>query len=224
MIRAMQSDLLKIKRKWIWFLVFLGPFGVISLQAVNYGVRHDYLNSIYPDKWVGLIGNIELFVPVTLMLGIAILTSMFASIEHQHSSWKQILTLPISRLAVYFSKYILVFILLCLSCCLLFVGSILLGLILGYGTDFPVTEILKMSYFPLLTSLPILAFQLWLAVTFRNQSIALSVGVFGSIVSMYSTGLVRTELSELTLLFLGIVLGFGLLMISLVHFQRKDVN
>ena len=38
MMRIMASEFLKIKRKMILFLVFLGPFGVIGLEAVNFGL------------------------------------------------------------------------------------------------------------------------------------------------------------------------------------------
>lgn len=34
MIKVLKADLLKMKRKWIWFLVFLGPLGKIGRAHV----------------------------------------------------------------------------------------------------------------------------------------------------------------------------------------------
>src|SRR3954451_25361178 len=97
MLAVLQADLLKIKRKWFWFLVFLGPFGVIALQMVNYGVRYDYLVNGSEDVWKDLIQNVNMFVTPSLLLGMTILTSELATIEHQQSSLKQLLSLPVKR-------------------------------------------------------------------------------------------------------------------------------
>ncbi|HEY2493082.1 MAG TPA: hypothetical protein VGI33_09245 [Paenibacillus sp.] len=60
MARVLASDLAKIRRTAIWFLVFLGPVGVIALQAVNFGLRYDYLTDLYAaDLWAGVLMNVQ---------------------------------------------------------------------------------------------------------------------------------------------------------------------
>lgn len=49
--KLVEAEFLKIKRKGFWFLTFLGPFGVIALQMVNYGVRKEYLLRQSDDDW-----------------------------------------------------------------------------------------------------------------------------------------------------------------------------
>src|SRR6478609_7821914 len=73
----------QIKRKWIWFLIFLGPIGVISLQACNFFLRYDWLTKKYAkDLWIGFISQAQPLALTTLILGITIVTSLIAHIEH----------------------------------------------------------------------------------------------------------------------------------------------
>jgi lantibiotic transport system permease protein len=235
MSRILQSDFLKLKRKGIWFLVILGPVGVISLQAVNYGLRYDYLVNGNSDVWAGLLSQIRGFVAITLLLGIAILASLTANLEHQTNAWKQILTLPISRWSVFTAKFTLNAFMLLISCVLLMLGTIILGLILGFGTAFPTLDILKVSFYPFFAALPILALQLWLSVTLTNQGIPLAIGVFGAIFSAYSFTLPDWLIWKWPLLqndlggpiwnvVLGIVVGVLVYSISVLDFMRRDVK
>ena len=118
--KLLRADFLKIKRKGLWFLSFLGPFGVIALQMVNYGVRKDYLLNQSDDDWGYFIEYVHSFTPLALVLGIAILTSFMASIENETNAWKQLISLPVSKMSVYLSKFMVLG-------SLLFVSSLLLG-------------------------------------------------------------------------------------------------
>lgn len=234
MLDILQADLLKLKRKWFWLLVFLGPFGVISLQMVNYGVRYDWLIQQQPDVWMGLIQNINMFVAPALLLGMTILASQIANIEHQKGSWKQLLSLPIRRRDVFSSKFIIVCFLLLLSCILLFIGTILLGICLGFGYSFPLSLIVKNSFYPLLAGMPILALQVWLSITIQNQAYPLSLGILGSVCSMYAYyapdwfiwkwPLLQAGGSQEKFVLAGILTGVVILLAGIIDFQRKDVK
>jgi hypothetical protein len=234
MLAVLQADLLKIKRKWFWFLVFLGPFGVIALQMVNYGVRYDYLVNGSEDVWQDLIQNVNMFVTPSLLLGMTILTSQLATIEHQQSSWKQLLSLPVKRRLVFTSKFVITLIMLLISCLLLFIGTVLLGKGLGFDSALPLNAIVKNSFFPLLAGLPILALQIWLAITFNNQAVALTIGIFGSIGSMFSYYAPEWFIWKWPLLIghheptwyvtAGLIVGVIFLFIGIIDFQKRDVK
>ncbi|WP_243355568.1 ABC transporter permease [Bacillus litorisediminis] len=180
-------EFLKIKRKGIWFLVFLGPFGVVALQAANFGLRYEWLTAQYAGHlWEGLLSNIGSLGVPALIIGSAIITSMLANIEHQSRSWKQWLALPIKRWQFYLSKLIVSVFLLFMSTMLLAIGAIVLGIALDFGTDIPYDELAKYCVFPTVAGLPIILSQLWLAVRFSNQSIAISIGVLGTVVSLWA--------------------------------------
>ncbi|KEQ26338.1 ABC transporter permease [Paenibacillus tyrfis] len=236
MFRVLAADFLKIRRKAIWFLIFLGPIGVIALQAANYGLRYDYLMEKYAaNPWGAFLGNIQFLLPVTILLGIAIIASMIASIEHQMNSWKQLLALPITRTAVFSAKFTLCVLMLLVSCILLGIGIVGLGLGLKLGTDIPLINIVKLSFYPVIAAFPALALQLWLSVTLRNQALPLTVGILGGVLSLYAVKMPDWFLWKLPSLmneagkpeysvFTGLAVGIVIFTIGLLHFTRRDVN
>lgn len=236
MTRIMASEFLKIKRKMILFLVFLGPMGVIGLEAVNFGLRYDWLTEVYKDDlWAGLIGEVSMLSIITILIGLTILTSMIANIEHQTNAWKQLLALPISKTKVFTGKVFLSIVLLFISCCLLAGGTIALGILLKFGTDIPFLYLLEMCFFPFLAAFPLIILQIWLAISLKNQAIPLTVGILGAILSMYSVyfpdwvpwkwPLLLNEWEKpLYSVFAGLVTGILLYFISLLDFNRKDVK
>lgn len=236
MLRSLSSDFLKIRRKGIWFLIFLAPIGLVAMQALNFGLRLDYLKGQYAGHlWEGLIDNVAGFVPIALYLGVTLTSSLVANVEHQMSSWKQLLALPISRAAVFSAKFTLCFLLLTVSCLLLPIGTALLGLALGFGTDIPVATLVKVGFLPFLGALPLLALQLWLSLTFRNQSLPVSLGVALALISPFASQL--SEFFPLNwprfsyegphaewFIGAGVVTGFVIMIMGLMHFNRKDVD
>lgn len=235
MLGTLASDLLKIKRKMIWFLIFLGPFGVIALEAVNFGLRYDYLTKLYKaDLWGGLIGEARFLAIPALMLGLTIIASMIASIEHQTNAWKQLLALPISKLRVFTGKFLLAAILLFVSSTFLFLGVIILGICLKFGFDFPMIELLKMAYYPFFAAMPFIAFQIWLSITVKNQAISLTIGILSTILSLSSYRLpdwfpwnwlyLESWGNPLYCALAGLCLGFIIYLMGLADFGRKDVQ
>ncbi|RFU62818.1 ABC transporter permease [Peribacillus glennii] len=234
MLKLLQADMLKVKRKWLWFLVFLGPFGVIALQIVNYRVRYDYLIQQQPDVWKGLMENVNMFVAPAMLLGMTIIASQLANIEHQQSSWKHLLSLPIRRRDVFSSKFMIAVMMLIVSCLLLFIGTILLGVALKFGWDFPFQSLLGNSFYPLLAGLPVLALQIWLSITFQNQAYPLTLGISGAVFCMLSYKapvwfiwkwpLILGDQDPNRFVLAGILVGFIFFLIGMVDFQRRDVK
>ncbi len=235
MLTTFVADFLKIKRKMIWFLIFLGPFGVVALEAVNFGLRYDYLTKRYEaDLWGGLIGEASFLAIPALMLGLTIITSMIASIEHQTNAWKQLLALPISKFRVFTGKFLLAAVLLFISSTLLFVGIIILGLFLKFGLAIPLLTLLKMVYLPYFAAMPFIAFQTWLSITVKNQAIPLTTGILSTILSLAAFNFpdwfpwnwlyLESWGSPLYSAIAGLCLGFILYMLGLIDFGRKDVQ
>lgn len=234
--KLLSSDFVKIRHTWIWLLIVLGPVGVISLQAINYSLRYDYLVSKLKDQvWIGLLTDIKILAVLALLFGITLVTSLIVSIEHRQRSWKQLLALPVSRFSVFSSKYILSLFMMFTASLLLAVGSVLLGLLLGFGADIPWSLLLKNSFYPFLAAMPILALQLWLSTVISNQAIPLTCGILGTIVSVYSIRMPdwmpykwpllvnEANIPEYSVI-AGILIGFVVFLFSLVHFIRRDVD
>lgn len=236
MVKALSSDFLKIRGKGLWFLIVLGPLGIIAMQALNFGLRYDYLTKIYAGRlWEALLENIFMFVPIALFLGITLVSSLLANVEHHTNSWKQLLALPVSRSAVFSAKFALSVILLTLSCVLLAIGTIALGLSLRFGTDFPLLEIIRLSFLPFFAAFPALAFILWLCMTMKNQAIPVTIGVMIAVISVFSIQLSEwfpvnwpifgyTGPQQELFVGAGLLVGALILLVGSLHFNIKDVN
>ncbi|WP_068776645.1 ABC transporter permease [Paenibacillus sp. FJAT-26967] len=234
-VKVLAADFIKIRRTLVWFLVFLGPIGAVGLQAVNFFLRYDYLTKEYEaDLWGGVLSNVQFMAAPALLLGMALLTSMIAGYEHQTNAWKQLLALPVTRFSVFTAKLLLIFILLVVSCLVLAVCTILLGGALNYGWNFPVTDLLRISFFPLLAGAPILTLQLWLAITIKNQAIPLTVGILGTVLSLFGANapdwffwkwpLLLTQAGPEQAVWMGLALGAVVFCAGLTQFNRQDVN
>jgi len=168
------------------------------------------------------------------MIGLAIVASILAGIEHQTNSWKQILALPVSKMSMFTSKFILLTFLLLISCTGLGIGLICLGLALDLGTDIPGLYLLKISYYPFLAVLPFTALHTWLSIVVKNQAIALTCGIIGTILSLY--GVIMPDWVPYKWPFLenswgkleysataGAFTGILVYLLGLLHFYRRDV-
>ncbi|MFP3719151.1 ABC transporter permease [Niallia circulans] len=233
--KLLRADFLKIKRKGFWFLTFLGPFGVVALQMVNYGVRKDYLLKQSEDDWGYYLLNVSSFTPLALALGIVILTSFMASIENETNSWKQLISLPVSKMNVYLSKFTVLAFFLFLSSVLLMVFTIAFGVFLDLGEQTPFVEIVKYSFYPYFAALPILALQLWIATVSQNQGIPITIGILG-VIFVYSAMVLpdwmiwkwpslTNEWNEPMInVLLGIGVGVLLYIAGMIDFTRRDVK
>jgi len=234
-VRLLSTDFIKIRGKGIWFLVFLGPIGLIAMQALNFGLRYDYLVKQYKDDmWGGLIDNIIMFVPMSLIMGITLVCSLMANVEHQMSSWKQLLALPVSRMTVFGAKFGLGVILLLVSCALLVLGTIVLGLGLQLGMDIRYLDIVRVCFLPFIGALPILAVQLWLSLTYSNQAISVSIGITIAIASLFAAkyhewvpmkwpNMALDGPHQIEAIGASLFVGFAVLLLGMAHFSRKDV-
>jgi len=236
MAKVLSADFLKIRRKMIWALVLIAPAGVVALQALNFGLRYDYLTKLYADDlWQGVMTNVQLMGASALLLGIAILASMLAGVEHHTNAWKQLLALPVSRWSVFAAKFALCAILLLASCALLAAGTVALGVALGFGWDFSVVALAKTAFYPFIASMPLLALQLWLSVTMHNQAIPLTIGIAGTVLSMFAfrfpdwfiwkwplleNDALKPEYSVMA----GAIVGAVLFVLGSVDFARRDVK
>jgi lantibiotic transport system permease protein len=236
LLRVLSAELLKIRRRMILFLIFLGPFGVISLQALNYGLRYDYLMPLYKDDpWGALIGNVSMLAVPTLFMGLTIIASMTAGIEHQTHAWKQTLALPVMRSHIFLGKFLLNALLLLGSCTLLAAGTIVLGFALGHDLSaLPAAELLQWMYYPCLAAMQFFALQAWLSILMHNQAIPLTVGIVGTMASMFSGRFgdwmpykwvyLSNEANEpLYAVASGLGLGIVVLSAALIAFNRRDV-
>lgn len=182
---ALLSDGIKIRKSWIPFLTVLGPFGVVGLNAMRYMLGHGRVVVPGQDRhnWALLIQNTDHLLMPTLILGVALLTSMLLGMEHQARAEKQLLALPVSRHAVYISHFVWVAGLLAISATLCALGTLTIGLAFGFSSHLAWLAVLAECYYPYLASFGIIAIQLLLSTLWANQAVAITFGVLGMVLS-----------------------------------------
>lgn len=185
-LRLLSVEFLKIRRMLLWFLVLLGPFGVVGLQAVNFGLRYDFLvrNVYQDDLWSGLLHNILQLMLPAMFIGAAIVASMAAGVEHRLNVWKLTLALPVRRFQVFAAKFLLIALLLLASSTLMVPFTAFLGWALGFP-EAPYGELLVQAYFPYLALLPFIALHTGLSVLLSNQAAPLTLGILGTVLSLF---------------------------------------
>ncbi|OMI30726.1 MrsG [Bacillus haynesii] len=135
--------------------------------------------------WQYMLFDNSLLFGLGFPLAVTIIASIIANIEHQTNSWKQTLSLPVSRVGIYLSKYIWLFNSLLLTATIFAIGMVVLGKALGFEGPIPWGLLFGDGYVMLLTALPIMSFQLWLPITFKNQAFAILIGTVSSIVGLF---------------------------------------
>ncbi|WP_010274254.1 ABC transporter permease [Paenibacillus senegalensis] len=236
MIRQLiAAEFYKVRRKGFWFLTFLGPFGVVALQMVNYGVRKDYLLQISDDHWRDYLENVSSFTPLALILGIVILTSLLASVEDETNAWKQIMAFPVSKLSVYLAKMSMLLGFLFLSCILLTLWTWGYGVFLQLDGPIPYGLMLQHGFYPFFAALPVLALHLWLTTVSRNQGLPITIGIMGVVFAFMPYALPDWMIWKWPLLQnawqepllnvgLGLIAGAALYLAGMLDFKRRDVK
>lgn len=235
----------KQKKGWLWLFLLVIPTGTTLAMFLDINERYDYLRDTASpgyNSWdILLLENHNvlgwgMFLPMF----IGIIYSLIFQVEESQNNWKQILSLPIKRETVYFSKFLAG-----LLCCIALIILNMLGLILvGYMMDFP--EAVEWSNYlvyagkQIVMILAVASLHNWLSSYFKNTIIPIAIGFAGVIVSgivkfqypeagkffpytypYVTDGLVNKELAE----FLPYSLVFTLLFLcfGIWQFKRKDV-
>ncbi|WP_232713315.1 ABC transporter permease [Bacillus xiapuensis] len=251
MKRVLLADGLKLKRTSLPIVLLLVPLLVLAYELINLTYRSEYVvkqaelfkaNSL----WEYLLFDNSLLFGLGFPLVATISASMIVNIEHQSNSWKAVLSQPVSRAVIYLSKFLWILLGLTFSVSFFFIGTLLLGKVLGFEGDIPLWLILGDSYSILFTTLPIVSFQLWLSITFKNQAFSIIIGAVSSMMGLFLAAGSTTrwmplaypvQSSTISLQYEGLsyngdlsayiiintLVGIILLVIGLIHFTRRDI-
>lgn len=181
MLRVFIADWLKLRRSWVMWLTLLGPVSMVAAQAVNYGLRYDFL---YPKGWSadeGFLHWVSVLIPVTLMLGTTLLAAIASGGEHDARAWKQMLVQPVHKAWFLLSKVAWLMTFLCFSAwaMVLLLGAF--GRLVGLEGEIPWRGLVEIIVFPALSAFPFLVFQLWLSILISNPAWPIAIGVAGTV-------------------------------------------
>ena len=150
-LSLLKTELRKQKRGYIWLVVMGIPICITGAIFLDMHFRYDsYLYNIAQKNgmtsWEMLLieNQKALGWGIFLPLFIAVIATIIHYTEFEENSWKQLLTLPISRSGVYISKFITILFFSFIMIALKTIGLILVGKIIGFPE--PINYQLYSSY------------------------------------------------------------------------------
>ncbi|MCU0097558.1 ABC transporter permease [Bacillus sp. OR9] len=185
MNNVIDSDKIKLKRTFITPVTLIYPLGIVMLSfLIILMQKNNFMEKDY-NMWDLMVVTTHFIIMFLIPLAITIISSNIINVEHQTNSWKFLFTLPVEKSQFYFSKLFYLLKLCFVSALIIFIGSILIGRTLGFSGEVPYLLLLKASFLPYLGSFPIITFQLWMSIQFKNQALPIGIGVLGAICSFF---------------------------------------
>ena len=186
-VHSFQSEWMKKKRSLASWLVIAGGFFTPGIIIVARLVHYNKLSVIYsdPEFWLKLWRNSwESMAIFLLPVGVIMATSLITQLEYKNNAWKQLHTLPLSLTTIFFSK-LLVIVVMMIQFFILFNIGIYLSAIVPYllvpGVSFPAASIpfaffAKENALFFIDCLPIIALQYLMSLKFKNFLVPMGAG------------------------------------------------
>ncbi|MGM0920185.1 MAG: ABC transporter permease [Bacillota bacterium] len=172
MMQLLSAELLKLRKTKVLSLLFVSPFfaGVL-------GFKLGQIEGI-PNEWLSpLLIMVPAHALILLPLMIGILTSFLCRYEHLQGGWKQLLSLPVSRVSIFMSKWLMISLLILINQLLFITAWVIVGAVKGYSDPFPADIFIKLLTGGFLAALPLAALFLWVSMAWTSFAAPLALNV-----------------------------------------------
>lgn len=185
MKNILSAESLKYKRTPFYLAALLYPFIIISAVLLVFMISKENIAENYDNLWNALVITTHFVTIFVVPIAIPVLVSTIINIEHESNSWKTLMSLPLSRSSLYWSKLYKILYFSLISSFILFLGLILIGLTFSFNENVPFMLLLKEATYPFIGSFPIITLQLWLSIRVKNQAFPIAIGVLGAIAGFF---------------------------------------
>jgi hypothetical protein len=186
-IHSLHAELLKTRRSLASWTVVVGAFFTPIIIIIARIVHYKTLTPIYSNAlfWEHLWKNSwESMVLFLLPLGLILTISLLTQLEYKNNTWKQLYTLPISLSTIFFSKLIVILLMMVAFFVLFNFGVYLAGVVpylVVAGVPYPKNPIpynlfLQQDFFFFVDLLPIVALQYLISLQYKNFLVPVGVG------------------------------------------------
>jgi hypothetical protein len=176
--RILSSERLKMSKSYVWLLVIGSPLLslVPGLLENNQGEK---------ITWELLLNVMSI---MHAMLFLPVLSGIFAALvcryEHHDGGWKMLLSLPVTRLSVYLSKYVMIIGLLAAVQLTFLIMVLGMGLFRGLPDPIPWSLLLSAVFGGWIACLPLAALQLAISQSWSSFGAPLALNVSLTIPNM----------------------------------------
>lgn len=176
---------------FVWVGGLFVPFILLLVQTFYpdqfspNALGEHYWNSLFKRNWQSMS---VLLVPC----GIVMATALVMQLEHRNHSWKQVYAAPQSLWVLFAAKWSTVMSLMLQFFVIHFIGMLLVAYLPGCWSSAgfpPFPPIDKLLYFTgqfFIASLPLFAFQFFMAMRFRNILVSIGVGMAMVLASIFA--------------------------------------
>jgi hypothetical protein len=189
LFRAMSAEILKLKRTVALRVAVIAPLVVITVMFLVYHQR-DQAGTMGLDLWLRFTKEIMgLWAILMLPLFITLEAALLGALESSEKSWKHLFALPIPRGAIYSAKIVTMIGIIGLSKIVLFVGSIIAGMLLNLLkphyqlslASFPFQEVFRTYLITYFLSWLMITIQIWVSVRWQSFTISVSTGISATV-------------------------------------------
>ena len=165
------SEWVKLKKAKVMSLVWISP---ILASIAGYFTFFDFGINQWMDSFTQMV---LIQAPLFLPLLTAIFSAAICRYEHEAGGWRQLFSLPISRVQLFLAKYVIVILLIAVSQLLFIIGLLSVGFISGYSDPIPWQLILPGVAMAWVACLPLAALQLWVSTAWASFAAPVALNV-----------------------------------------------
>lgn len=196
-MHSFQSEWLKKKRSAASWLVIIGGFFIPTIMMIAQMTNIERLAAHHasPQFWESLFNKCwESMAVFLLPMGVILATSLTTQLEFKNNTWKQVYTTPQKFSTVFFSKLLVILIMMLQFFILFNAGIWFAGIIpslffskVHIPTEpFPIAAFLKANIFFYIDCLPIIALQYLISLRYKNFLAPIGIGLALVIASMFA--------------------------------------
>lgn len=182
MRKAFQAELQKIKYRKLWLLII----GISIFEFLWHGMTMLRADQTYLlTGYHYLLYSLPLMNALVMPLVLAVLASRIWDIEYKGNTYKLLYTLQ-SKKSIYYSKAFFGSLCITAFCFLQIITVIVCGRLFHFSDQLPAKHLFYLFITTLVVCLANYYFQQLLSFQYHNQFIALSIGLAGSFVGLFS--------------------------------------
>lgn len=183
-MNSLMIELRKEKRTGVIPVLFaVGILGA-AYAFVNFMVRKETLLSLPLDPMDILLTQLYGMMMVINLFGVVVAACMICNMEFKGNAVKKMYMLPVSVPSMYFSKFVIMTVMLLFAVALENAALARIGMVELPQGAFSMRAVVSFSLYSFITTMPTLSFMLLIASRFENMWIPLGVGVTGFLSGM----------------------------------------
>lgn len=182
-----KAEILKCRKTAAYWLTLIAGVFIPLVSGIMMVARQDhFIKRLGDDPWRNLMNmNWQPAAAFFLPMYVILVTSLVVQVEFRNNAWKQVYATPRSYADIYFSKFVVVHLLVLASLIAFNITMVLTGVIANtvnggykfFATPVPVKEMLTVTAKMYASVLGMTAIQYWISMRLKNYIAPLGIGL-----------------------------------------------